>query len=98
VLKYGALMLLRSAAAQRHLVYMAPNESFADLWTRKAHADPDALKNRLLDFDDAVVDRKFKRFGTTLDESRRACKTFRSAGGPSVMCVETFIWSSPATR
>lgn len=77
VLKYAALMLLRSGGTQRHLVYVAPNETFADLWTGKAYADPASLKARLLEFDDPVVDRKFKRFGTSLDAVKAGLQDLR---------------------
>src|SRR5262249_3259966 len=73
VLKYAALMLLRPnpmGAGRRLLVFLAPYATFAEFWPRKAYADPAVLKEALMRFDDPAVDRKFKRFGTSLEAAK----------------------------
>lgn len=69
VLKYAALTSLRPrSAATRKLVFLAPYETFAHLWRGKAHADASSLKDAVRQYDDVDLDRKFRRFGTSLDE------------------------------
>lgn len=69
VLKYAALTSLRPrSTATRKLVFLAPYETFAHLWAGKAHADASSLKNAARQHDSVDLDRKFRRFGTSLDE------------------------------
>jgi hypothetical protein len=56
--------------ATRRLVFLALYESFSEFWTGKAYVDPDSLKDALRKFSDPDVDRKFQRFGTSLDEAK----------------------------
>ncbi len=69
VLKYAALTSLRPrSAATRKLVFLAPYEGFSHFWTGKAYADVSSLKDAARQYDDPILDRKFRRFGTSLNE------------------------------
>jgi len=69
VLKYAALTSLRPrGGTTRKLVFLAPYETFADFWPRKAHPDAPSLKDAARKHDDPDLDRKLRRFGTSLDE------------------------------
>jgi hypothetical protein len=80
VLKYAAFMLVRRpnpSSATRRLIFLAPYESFAEFWTGRAYADPDSLKDALRKFSDPNVDRKFRRFGTSLDAVKASLDDLR---------------------
>ncbi|MDP1750086.1 MAG: hypothetical protein Q8L22_11550 [Reyranella sp.] len=74
VLKYAALMSLPPrnvpASAARKLVFLAPYETFGHFWKGKAHADVSSLKDAARNHDDPKLDKKFRRFGTSLDAAK----------------------------
>ena len=86
VLKYAALMLLRTRLVPdreiRKLVFVAPCETFADLWKGKAYADVNSLRNGLREFDDPETDRKFHRFGLSLEEVKASLDDLQIAWRP----------------
>jgi hypothetical protein len=80
VLKYAALTSLRPrSTATRKLVFLAPYETFAHFWTGKAHADVSSLKDAARQYDDPNLNRKFRRFGTSLDEVKAHLDDFQIA-------------------
>jgi hypothetical protein len=80
VLKYAALMLLRtrttSTKLRGRLVLLAPYESFADFWPQRAYADTDSLREGLQKFGDPKTDAKFRGFGLSLDEVKASLDDF----------------------
>jgi hypothetical protein len=82
VLKYAALTSLRGRTATRKLVFLAPFETFADFFKRKAHADASSLKDAARKYEDPILDRKLHRFGSSLKDVKDHLDDFHITGKP----------------
>ncbi len=78
VLKYAALSSLRTRpTATRKLVFLAPNETFAQFFKGRRHADVPSLKEAARQYEDPKLNGKFVRFRTSLDEVKTHLDDFQ---------------------